>query len=157
MSNEVPSHYFAVIRAAGEKGLFWGVRVKVDVGSSFAEVKRWGVAQARYGTALGHEGGRWGGWWVRYASGVPAEQLAILGQGGHWKRQRSVWCGSQGVYVAAGAWGWLGQCTWTLREGQGGSGVVSWETPLDHLKVVQWSLLGILGSAGFRQGRDFSS
>ena len=38
-----------------------------------------------------------------------------------------------------------------------GSGVVSWETPLDYLKVVQWSLLGILGSAGFRQGRDFSS
>lgn len=26
-----------------------------------------------------------------------------------------------------------------------------------YLKVVQWSLLGILGSAGFRQGRDFSS
>ena len=123
MSNEVPSHYFAVIRAAGEKGLFWGVRVKVDVGSSFAEVKRWGVAKARYGTALGHEGGRWGGWWVRYASGVPAEQLAILGQGGHWKRQRRYGaglmrasrglCGGWGMWVAGGVHmdtqGWFGE------------------------------------------------
>lgn len=40
---------------------------------------------------------------------------------------------------------------------QGESGVVSWETPSDYLKVFQMSLLGILGSAGCRQDRDFSS
>ena len=48
---------------------------------SFAEVQRWWIAQARYGTALRHGGGGWGGRWVRRASGVPAEQVAILGRG----------------------------------------------------------------------------
>ena len=75
--------FFCRYSRGRRKGGFWAVRAKVDAESSFAEVKRWGIEKARYGTVMGHGGGRWGGWWVRYASGVPAEQVAILGQGGH--------------------------------------------------------------------------
>ena len=148
--------FFGRYSRGGRKGGLWGVWDKVDVGSSFAEVKRWGVAQARYGTAVGHGGGGWGGWWVRSTSGVPPGQVAILGQGGHWKRQRRYGaglmrasrglCGGWGMWVAGGV----------HMDTQGGSGVVSWSTPPSHLKVARVSLLGILGSAGCRQNRGFS-